>query len=206
MHHPNEALASALRAYDQLLHPPTPEAAKAANNLSLASAFVLKCKKAKFAARERERLLRRGDVLAELEELLEQKKRASLSETEKQLQEGQIGVVEAADRRQEVLDTAEKKMDELRSVFAVADPTNHSAREVPDYLVDTITFEVMHDPVVTKTGHSYERATLLEHLKRSPTDPLTRETLTAKDLRPNIALRQTLEEFWKTAGSWAVEW
>lgn len=64
----------------------------------------------------------------------------------------------------------------------------------------------MHDPVITKTGHSYERATLLEHLKRSPTDPLTREPLTVNDLRPNIALRHVLEEFWKTAGSWAVEW
>lgn len=144
--------------------------------------------------------------MAELEELLDQKTRTSLHLLETQLQDNSIGVVEAADRRQEVLDEAEKKVDELRSVFAVADPTNHQAREVPDHLVDTITFEIMHDPVITKTGHSYERATLLEHLKRSPTDPLTRETLTAKDLRPNIALRQTLEEFWKTAGSWAVEW
>jgi STIP1 family protein 1 len=47
---------------------------------------------------------------------------------------------------------------------------------------------------------------LLEHLKNNPTDPLTREPLTAKDLRPNVALRQVLEEFWMTAGTWAIDW
>ena len=167
---------------------------------------MLKCKKAKFAARERERLLRRGDVLAELEELLEQKTKRELHRIEAELQEGGLGVFEAQDQRQEALDGTARKIDELRSVFAVADPENHQPREVPDHLVDSITFEIMHDPVVTRTGHSYERATLLEHLKHSPTDPLTREALKASDLRPNIALRHTLEDFWKTAGSWAVEW
>lgn len=143
LHHPNEALASALKAYEQLLDPPAAQVAKAAGNLSTVSAFVLRCKKAKFAARERERLVRRGDVLAELEEALESRKRGELSGIEGRLQAGELGVVEAQERRQEVLDEAEKKVVELRSVFAVADPGNHEAREVPDYLVDTITFEIM---------------------------------------------------------------
>lgn len=106
------------------------------------SAFVVKCKKDKFEARERERSRRRGDILAELEEALEQSKRRDLGAVETQLQEGRLGVVEAHDRRQEVLDDCEKKIGELRSVFAVADPTNHQPREVPDHLVDTITFEM----------------------------------------------------------------
>lgn len=174
--------------------------------MSTISAFVLACKKAKFAAREHERQLRRGSILAELEESLELSKRAQLVAIETSLQDNRLGVIEANDQRLEVLDVHQKKVEELRSVFALADPEMHQPREVPDYLVDTITFEIMHDPVVTKTGHSYERATLLEHLKRSPTDPLTRERLVVGDLRPNVALRQTLEEFWKTAGLWAVEW
>lgn len=145
-------------------------------------------------------------MLAELEEALDAKKRSELAHIERALQANEIGVVEAGDQRSEALDTFQKKVEELRSVFALADPGNCAPREVPDHLVDTITFEIMHDPVVTKTGHSYERATLLEHLKRSATDPLTRERLVVGDLRPNIALRHTLEEFWKTAGLWAVEW
>lgn len=78
-------------------------------------------------------------------------------------------------------------------------------QEVPDYLVDNISFSVMHDPVLTKTGHSYDRATIQEHLRRSETDPLTREPLHKEDLRPNLALKQACEEFWKYNG-WAVDW
>jgi len=76
---------------------------------------------------------------------------------------------------------------------------------VPDYLIDNITFSIMHDPVVTKHGQSYERATILEHLRRSKTDPLTREPLTEEDLRPNLALRAACEEFMQANG-WAVDY
>lgn len=76
---------------------------------------------------------------------------------------------------------------------------------MPDYLVDDISFSVMHDPVVTKTGHSYDRSTILEHLKRSETDPLTRESLHKEELRPNLALKQACDEFWEKNG-WAVDW
>jgi STIP1 family protein 1 len=71
---------------------------------------------------------------------------------------------------------------------------------------DGITFELMVDPVVTKNGRSYERATLIEHLKRSPTDPLTRETLTIADLRPNIALKEACTEFMEQNSGWVYEW
>lgn len=195
-----------MRAYDQVLHP-TPATAKAsATSIPAISALVLKCKRAKFASRERERLQRRGDVLAELEEALDRNRLSSLATIEEQLRNVTIGNVEATEQRNEVLDTYQKKIDELRSVFAIADPANHEAREVPDYLVDTINFEVMHDPVMTKNGHSYERTTLIEHLKRSPTDPLTREPLTIDELRPNLALRQVCEEFWESAGNWVADW
>ncbi|CAC9891624.1 U-box-domain-containing protein [Aureobasidium pullulans] len=206
LHHPNEALHSALTAYNQAMHPPQAEATKAIAALPSLSELVLKCKKEKFAARERERRRKRGDILAELEENLETNKRNDLSDTEIALSQQRIGVIEAQERRAEILETHQGKLDELHTVFALADPQNHQAREVPDYLVDTISFEIMHDPVITRTGHSYERATLLEYLKNSPVDPLTREPLTAKDLRPNVALRQVLEEFWKTAGNWAIDW
>ena len=76
---------------------------------------------------------------------------------------------------------------------------------VPDHLIDNITFCIMHDPVITKHGQSYERATILEHLRRSKTDPLTREPLTEEDLRPNLALRVACEEFMQENG-WAVDY
>ena len=64
----------------------------------------------------------------------------------------------------------------------------------------------MHDPVITKNGHSYERATLYEHLKRSPTDPLTRDALTIDDLRSNFGLKAACDEFWENNRGWAYEW
>lgn len=57
----------------------------------------------------------------------------------------------------------------------------------------------------TKTGKSYERASIMEHLSRQSTDPLTREPLVAADLRPNLALRQACEDFLEENG-WAVDW
>jgi STIP1 family protein 1 len=205
LHHPNEALASALTAYSHAMMP-VAAAATASAALPSLSSLVLRCKKEKFSARERQRKLKRGDVLAELEQGLETTKINLLDTIEQHLAAHTLSVSEAHERRVEVLEQQQAKLQELRTVFALADPENHQARDVPDYLVDTISFEIMHDPVVTRTGHSYERATLLEHLKVNPFDPLTREPLTAKDLRPNVALRQVLDEFWKTAGNWAIDW
>ncbi|KAF4629226.1 hypothetical protein G7Y89_g8922 [Cudoniella acicularis] len=99
------------------------------------------------------------------------------------------------------------KIDDLRHTFDIAGKVDEESRrrKVPDWCVDNITFSVMVDPVVTKTGSSYDRSSIMEHLKRSPTDPLTREPLRAEDLRPNLALRQACEEFLDENG-WAVDW
>ncbi len=78
-------------------------------------------------------------------------------------------------------------------------------QEVPDYLIDNISFTVMHDPVVTKLGQSYDRSTVLDHLRRSPTDPLTSEPLRIEDLRPNLALRAASEKYLEENG-WAADW
>ncbi|KAG9762162.1 U-box-domain-containing protein, partial [Aureobasidium melanogenum] len=85
LHHPNEALTSALTAYNQAMNPPLAEANKATAALPSLSELVLKCKKEKFAARERDRRRKRGDVLAELEESLELNKRNELQDIENAL-------------------------------------------------------------------------------------------------------------------------
>jgi len=45
----------------------------------------------------------------------------------------------------------------------------------------------------------------MEHLRRSTTDPLTREPLGIDDLRPNLALREACEAFLEENG-WAVDY
>jgi len=206
LHHPHEALSSALTAYDQVRNP-APAAKISPQDLATFSAFVLKCKKAKFSARDRERLRRQGDVRAELEASLEANKQRELDEVSRQLHQSELGPVEASERSDEIRTNYENKVAEVRTVFAMADPAQHKPREIPDYVIDMVTFEPMHDPVMTKNGHSYERATIYEHLKRSPTDPLTREPLTMEELRNNFGLKAACDEFWDSgARDWIVDW
>ena len=206
LHHPHEALSSALTAYEQVLHP-APAAKISPLDLQTFSGFVLKCKKAKFAARDRERLRRQGDMRAELEETLESQKQREIDSISQQLHRGLLGNIEASERTDEVAGNYDSKIVTLRSVFEAADPANHKPREIPDHLIDMITFEPMHDPVITKNGHSYERATIYEHLKRSPTDPLTRDPLKVEDLRNNFGLKAACDEFWESGASeWVIDW
>jgi STIP1 family protein 1 len=54
----------------------------------------------------------------------------------------------------------------------------------------------MRDPVVTPSGHSYERAALehyLRHVKAE--DPQSRRPLSADMLAPNLALREAIGAF-----------
>lgn len=206
LHHPHEALSSALTAYDQVLYAP-PAVKISPRDLEAFSAFVLKCKKAKFAARDRERLRRQGDLRAELEDSLEANKQRELDDVSRLLEKQALGPVEASERNQEILSTFDKKIGDLRNLFTTVDPTQHKPREIPDHLVDMITFEPMHDPVITKNGHSYERATIYEHLKRTPTDPLTRDPLTINQLRNNFGLKAACDDFWESGASeWIIDW
>lgn len=80
-------------------------------------------------------------------------------------------------------------------------------REVPDYMLDKITFEIMHDPVISiKSGISYERSTLLEHFSYGRMfDPVAQVPLTERDVVPNRALKETCEDFLSKNG-WAVDY
>jgi STIP1 family protein 1 len=156
--------------------------------------------------RERDRLRRRSELLEQLETKIEQDRNNELSEVESRLRNNEIGDIGAKEEKESIAEACSTKISELRSIFAIADPTHMEKREVPDYLIDSISFEIMHDPVVTKNGQSYERATIIEHLKRNPTDPLSREPLYIPELRPNIALKQACDSFWEQNSGWAYDW
>ncbi|KAL2040498.1 hypothetical protein N7G274_006941 [Stereocaulon virgatum] len=194
LNHPNEAFSSALTAYERCIE-------TFDNSATAVSNLVLQAKKQKWEARERERIRGRSELLRELEDGLMKRKKEDLQ----RLKFKTLDFSEEAEEKADIELECRKKIEELRNIFAVADPKNMQRREVPDYLIDNISFTVMHDPVVTKTGNSYDRATVMEHLKRSHTDPLTREPLHMQDLRPNLALRQACEQF-LTENGWAVDW
>jgi len=68
----------------------------------------------------------------------------------------------------------------------------------PQSFVCPVTLELLHDPVTTPYGHTYERSALFEHLQHWQSDPLTKQPLTLEQVFPNFALRQALDEYRST--------
>lgn len=167
----------------------------AANDKSLGAItnIVLRCKKDRWDDREKKRLRQERELEEDMLELLVRDRddmlKAESDETERRIIE----------------DEADEKMKALSRVFETAREKSLKRREVPDWAIDDISFAIMVDPVVTKTGKSYERATIREHLRRHPSDPLTREPLSDEELRPNLSLRQACADFLEENG-WAVDW
>jgi hypothetical protein len=52
-------------------------------------------------------------------------------------------------------------------------------REVPAHFTDPISFDLMLDPVVAPSGHSFERASIVACLKMRAECPITRTSLTS---------------------------
>ncbi|KAL2061595.1 hypothetical protein VTL71DRAFT_6972 [Oculimacula yallundae] len=175
---------------------------KGASSIGPITELVLRAKKEDWERREDERVGKLGGLLGEVVRGLEASRDKELLGIEEG--EGKEGKVK------EVVDVWEKKIEDVKAVFQSVEGSagakdESKRRKVPDWCVDDITFSVMLDPVVTKTGQSYDRSSIMEHLRRSPTDPLTREPLQVSDLRPNLALRAACEEFLDENG-WAVDW
>ncbi|KAI9783499.1 MAG: hypothetical protein M1839_003669 [Geoglossum umbratile] len=198
LNRPNEALNSALKAYEICVNVGSP-------SMGYVSALVLRIKKELWDHRERGRIREQNELLAEMIDRLERARDAQTAVAREKLGRGEkprSGVEEEIKIIQEI---SQRKIDELQRVFALAHPNNLKKREVPDWIIDNISFSVMHDPVVTKTGQSYDRSSIMEHIRRSKTDPLTREPLYESELRPNLALKQACGAFLEENG-WAVDW
>lgn len=56
-----------------------------------------------------------------------------------------------------------------------------------------ITQEVLRDPVIDPSGHTYEKSAILDWLKNHNTSPITRTPLRAEQLVPNRALIEYIE-------------
>ncbi|POR30975.1 E3 ubiquitin-protein ligase CHIP [Tolypocladium paradoxum] len=166
-----------------------------ANDKSLAAvtAMVLRCKRDRWADLERKRKRQGQDLEQELLELLGRRRDELLAAETNDIE------------RNSIQDETVYKMMLLQQVFERGRTQSEQLRHVPEWAIDDISFSVMVDPVITKTGKSYERASIMEHLRRNCTDPLTREPLMPGDLRPNLGLRQACEEYLERNG-WAVDW
>ncbi|KAJ5105606.1 hypothetical protein NUU61_002953 [Penicillium alfredii] len=195
---PQEAYHVAHDAYEQSLE------AKNAQTENL-SRTVLRAKQQLWAARETARLRDMNETLGSVEALIEADLQRALAELQAQLDRGEIGQVGCTEDQAVLRADAETKVGNLREAFRLASQGEIQERVVPDYLIDGITFEIMHDPVMTPSGSSFDRIGIVKYIEKSGVDPLTRVPVTVKDLRPNYALKAACEEF-LTKNGWAVDW
>ncbi|KAI4341575.1 hypothetical protein MLD38_026285 [Melastoma candidum] len=97
-----------------------------------------------------------------------------------------------------------EKLEALGRVFQKAGEADIPT-EVPDYLCCKITLDIFRDPVITPSGLTYERATLLEHLhKVGRFDPTTRKPLNPSQLVPNLAIKAAVQAYLEEHG-WAYK-
>ena len=81
--------------------------------------------------------------------------------------------------------------------------------EHPHSFLCPISQQCMHDPVVLADGHSYERSYISRWLQEHSTSPKTGKDLQQKDMFPNHALRNAIEEYFRQAfseHSRAIQW
>jgi STIP1 family protein 1 len=206
LHDYDTALENAKRAHELC-------SATGDKSLSAVTALVLEIKKQRWEAREKRRIRDGAELEMETLELIARERDRML---------GSVGDNEKRDVEEEW----QRKMDLIRNVFERARATDEKERKVPDWAIDDIGFNVMIDPVIvcggitatrffpdrhssnlwqTRRGKSYERSSIMEHLRHHKTDPLTREPLFPRDLIPNLGLKQACDEFLEENG-WAVDW
>lgn len=121
LHHPNEALNSAVTAYHECLK-------TGSSSTGNVSALVLQAKKEKWEASERDRLRRRSDLLRELEDGLEQRALQERNSINARMQAGELSESDAKEEEKELETSTRQKAEELRSIFAIADPANMQRR------------------------------------------------------------------------------
>jgi hypothetical protein len=67
---------------------------------------------------------------------------------------------------------------------------------IPNEFLCPITMEEMTDPVIGSDGHTYERSAILRALGVKGVSPMTREPMNVSSLKPNYALKASLDR-WK---------
>ncbi|KAL9113005.1 MAG: hypothetical protein Q9227_002870 [Pyrenula ochraceoflavens] len=184
VNHPMDALNNAKIAYGMCIE-------QKGKDVEAMSQFILRTKQEVWRRAETIRLRGADDTLKEIEELLEDRCGQELQAVQQRFENEEIGETGRDEEQEVIKKEAQERLNTVRQAFAQGKEILQE-RVIPDYLIDGITFEIMHDPVVTPSGVSYDRASILKHLRSNPFDPITRAPLTENQLRPNLALKEKM--------------
>lgn len=143
--------------------------------------------------RSRSENLRSTRDAGELERALDceaQADQASMNDKERAIQLANKDMALAA-AHQEEADSGRSRLEKLEY-------------KIPAEMLCPISSDIMRDPVICTDGHTYERATIAEWVRRRATSPLTNEALAEPVmLIPNHALRSLITSFVDDRGGWS---
>lgn len=138
LHHPNEALNSAMTAYGICLKTHDSSTSNISN-------LILQAKKEKWEAKERERIRRRSDLLRELEDSLTRNSDRQMWEAEQKIKNLELDESEAKEEKEEIQASTRRKMKEIRSIFALSDPENLKNRVRISWMAETLPVLMAND-------------------------------------------------------------
>ncbi|ORY98805.1 hypothetical protein BCR43DRAFT_207982 [Syncephalastrum racemosum] len=155
---------------------------------------LLMARKRKWDDDEAVRLEHESELLRYVKGLVLEEKKRDLA---------QVG--DDPERRDEIEYFADERLVHIQKVFEQS-KENLMRREIPDAYLDKISFNIMHDPVFTPDGFTYERQSLLDHFARNGNfDPITGRPCSESALVPNRSLKEAIEDFLKDNG-WAADY
>merc|ERR1712087_732447 len=97
-------------------------------------------------------------------------------------------------RRQQEQD--EKKIARQRREQNTNEVSKRKRAQPPNEFCDPITYDLMREPMlVTTSGHTYEKYTILECIEQHGKDPLTNMPITTNQIVPNRALKSAIERW-----------
>ncbi|ODV77795.1 U-box-domain-containing protein [Suhomyces tanzawaensis NRRL Y-17324] len=159
---------------------------------------ILRMKKAKREKEEEDRIVNSHPLFESVLELLEQKYNEELEDIHEK--ETDKSVIDYC-----VTKVSVKYVSDIKDLIKVFSSSYNYAKDTkridpPDNLCDPISFNLFHEPVVTPSGHTYEKAWLWHHLSLHDYDPLTRQKLSIDQCYPNLSLKVCVDEFVKEHG------
>ncbi|BFZ54923.1 hypothetical protein PYCC9005_001960 [Savitreella phatthalungensis] len=181
---PHAAYTSLTKSYRAAVRQANP---KASDVLEL----VLEARRKRWERSERDRIAEEAVLATRLRRLVENDRERLLSTV-------------SSEEARDVRDESDETLRYLDGLLSRSDERARK-RDVPDHLICPISLQIMVDPVVSKSGRSFDRQAILEHLRHHPFDPLTREPMLGRNLVPNLNLREVVESFLQENG-WAADY
>ncbi|ORX58636.1 U-box-domain-containing protein [Piromyces finnis] len=189
-----EAIQVLKIAYDQSI-----KQGKDSNEIGKA---ILKARNKKYEVESSRKVFENCDLMDYLTNLMEQDRKRQIEKIQSDSSKSEEDIKNEIEY---INYDQNQKLKTLKNTFSKADPFQKDREEPPDFLYGKIHFNIMNDPVITPSGITYDRSELLEHFdKIGHFDPLTRKEITEKDLIPNRALKEAIEDFLNYNG-WAID-